>query len=86
MPLGSRWVQQAQQFTGSFARAQKRLLGDGLILVPNEITQILSGVRQALTFEARDAAKQAGLERMGTSGGANKIVLEVLRKLGMTTH
>jgi uncharacterized protein (TIGR03492 family) len=74
------------QFTGSFARAQKRLLGDGLILVPNETDQIVNGVRQALTPEAREAAKQAGLERMGTSGGANKIVLEILGKLGMTTH
>jgi uncharacterized protein (TIGR03492 family) len=74
------------QFTGSFARAQKRLLGDGLILVPNETTQIVNGVRQALTPEARDAAKQAGLERMGEPGGANKIVLEILGELGMTTH
>ena len=71
------------QFTGSFARAQKRLLGDGLILVPNQTDQILQGVRQALTPEARAAAKQAGLERMGTPGAANKIVLEVLEKLGM---
>jgi uncharacterized protein (TIGR03492 family) len=71
------------QFTGSFARAQKRLLGDGLILVANETDQIVSGVRQALTPEAQEAAKQAGLERMGTSGGANKIVLEVLTKLGL---
>lgn len=69
------------QFTGSFARAQKRLLGDGLILVANESDQIVNGVRQALTLEARDAAKQAGLERMGEPGGANKIVLEVLTKL-----
>jgi uncharacterized protein (TIGR03492 family) len=74
------------QFTGSFARAQKRLLGDGLILVPNDTDQIVNGVRQALTLEARDAAKRAGLERMGTPGGANKIVLEVLEKLGMLTR
>ena len=71
------------QFTGSFARAQKRLLGDGLILVANDTDQIVSGVRQVLTPEARDAAKRAGLERMGVSGGANKIVLEVLAKLGL---
>jgi uncharacterized protein (TIGR03492 family) len=72
------------QFTGSFARAQKRLLGDGLLLVANETNQIVSGVRQALTLEARDVAKQTGLERMGTSGGTNKIVIEVLEKLGIT--
>jgi uncharacterized protein (TIGR03492 family) len=72
------------QFTGSFARAQKRLLGDGLLLVANETNQIVSGVRQALTLEAQDVAKQTGLERMGTSGGTNKIVLEVLEKLGIT--
>jgi uncharacterized protein (TIGR03492 family) len=72
------------QFTGSFARAQKRLLGDGLILVANEVDQIMNGVRQALTPEAREVAKQAGLERMGTPGGANKIVLEILKKLGIT--
>jgi uncharacterized protein (TIGR03492 family) len=72
------------QFTGSFARAQKRLLGDGLILVGNETDQIVSGVRKALTPEARELAKQAGLERMGTPGGANRIVLEVLGKLGLT--
>lgn len=71
------------QFTGSFARAQKRLLGDGLILMANDTDQIVSGVRQVLTPEARDAAKRAGLERMGVSGGANKIVLEVLAKLGL---
>ena len=71
------------QFTGSFARAQKRLLSDGLILVANDTDQIVSGVRQVLTPEARDAAKRAGLERMGVSGGANKIVLEVLAKLGL---
>jgi uncharacterized protein (TIGR03492 family) len=71
------------QFTGSFARAQKRLLGDGLILVANETDQIVRGVQQAFTPEAREAAKRAGLERMGTSGGANKIVLEVLEKLGL---
>jgi uncharacterized protein (TIGR03492 family) len=73
------------QFTGSFARAQKRLLGDGLILVPNETAQIVNGLRQALTSEVRDAAKQAGLQRMGTSGGANKIVLEILGKLGIAS-
>jgi uncharacterized protein (TIGR03492 family) len=71
------------QFTGSFARAQKRLLGDGLILVPNETDQIVQGVRQALTMDARDAAKRTGLERMGEAGGANKIVLEVLERLGV---
>ena len=72
------------QFTGSFARAQKRLLGDGLILVANDPEQIVRGLRQALTPEAREAAKQAGLERMGTAGGANKIVLEILGRLGIT--
>jgi uncharacterized protein (TIGR03492 family) len=71
------------QFTGSFARAQKRLLGDGLILMANDTDQIVSGVRQALMSEARGAAKRAGLERMGNPGGANKIVLEVLAKLGL---
>jgi uncharacterized protein (TIGR03492 family) len=72
------------QFTGSFARAQKRLLGDGLILLANETDQIVNGVRKALTSEAREVAKQAGLERMGTAGAANKIVLEILEKLGIT--
>jgi uncharacterized protein (TIGR03492 family) len=73
------------QFTGSFARAQKRLLGEGLILVANETDQIVNSVRQALTPEAQEVAKQAGLERMGTSGGANKIVLEILGKLGIAS-
>ena len=71
------------QFTGSFARAQKRLLGDGLILVANETDQIVRGVQQAMTPEARDAAKRAGLERMGTAGGANKVALEVIERLGV---
>ena len=69
------------QFTSSFARAQKRLLGDGLILVANDTDQIVQGLRRALTPEAREAAKRAGLERMGTPGAANKIALEVLGKL-----
>jgi uncharacterized protein (TIGR03492 family) len=72
------------QFTGGFARAQKRLLGDGLILVSNETGQIVRGVRQALTVDARDVAKRAGLERMGTAGGTNKVVLEVLERLGVS--
>ena len=71
------------QFTGSFARAQKRLLGDGLILVANETDQIVRGVQQAMTPEARDAAKRAGLERMGIAGGANKVALEVIERLGV---
>ena len=71
------------QFTGSFARAQKRLLGDGLILTANDTDQVVQGVRQALTIEARDVAKRAGLERMGTPGGAKKVALEVIERLGV---
>jgi uncharacterized protein (TIGR03492 family) len=70
------------QFTELFARAQKRLLGDAVMLEQAEPTRLANAVRQANENQSlRDAAVKAGLERIGKSGAAKKIATDIAERL-----
>ena len=70
------------QYLEPFARAQRRLLGPGLILAQPDALEVLAAVRAALTNpEWLEAARRSGLERMGTAGGATRLAREVLEAL-----
>jgi uncharacterized protein (TIGR03492 family) len=70
------------QYLEGFAKAQKRLLGVGLTLSqpdPELLARAVNTAHQDQVFRAQ--VSQAGLERMGLSGGAKRIALEVLGAL-----
>jgi uncharacterized protein (TIGR03492 family) len=70
------------QFTESFAKAQKRLLGDAVYLVEAEPSCLASAIRQVNENEKlRDKAARAGRERIGKSGAAKKIARDMFEKL-----
>lgn len=70
------------QFTELFARAQKRLLGDAVILEQAEPARLASAVREAHQNQAlREAAAKAGSERIGKSGAAKKIAQDIAERL-----
>jgi uncharacterized protein (TIGR03492 family) len=67
------------QYTTNFAKAQQRLLGAGLVFVdkPVDNFQLAEAVRQAA--KNPEAARVAGLERMGKSGGAKRVAEKILQ-------
>lgn len=70
------------QYLEPFARAQRRLLGPGLILTAADAAQIVSAVRRTLTDTAfLETARRTGTERMGGSGGSARLAHEVLEHL-----
>ncbi len=67
------------QYLDAFAKAQRRLLGPGLILVNPDGPEIAAAVRRTLTDTAfLETALQVGPERMGVPGGALRLAKEVL--------
>ncbi len=69
------------QFTELFAKAQKRLLGDTVILEQAEPTRLASTVRQVNENKTlREAVARAGLERIGQSGAARKIARDIAER------
>jgi uncharacterized protein (TIGR03492 family) len=70
------------QYTRNFAKAQQRLLGAGLVFVdkPVDNLRLAEAVRQAR--ENPEAARLAGLERMGVSGGSRRVAEAILRECG----
>ena len=76
------FVTKGPQFTDSFARAQQRLLGAGLHLEPADPVRLAAAVRTCATDPAwRTATRAAGLERMGTSGAARRVMKSLLEDL-----
>jgi uncharacterized protein (TIGR03492 family) len=71
---------QGPQYTRNFAKAQQRLLGAGLVFVdkPVDNPSLAQAVRTA--FKNPQAAQQAGLERMGASGGVRRVAKAILQK------
>jgi uncharacterized protein (TIGR03492 family) len=70
------------QFTESFAKAQKRLLGDAVRLEVAEPSHLVIAIRQALEDEQlRTKAAQAGRERIGQPGAAEKIARDIFERL-----
>ncbi len=68
------------QYTLNFAKAQARLLGAGLTLLEVKSTSALvTAIRNANA----QAARVAGLERMGQAGGAAAVARHILRQLGV---
>jgi uncharacterized protein (TIGR03492 family) len=66
------------QFTALFAKAQQRLLGDAVIVEQADPARLARAVRDANENNAlRNAAKKAGLERVGKSGAARKIAKDI---------
>lgn len=75
------------QYLEPFARAQRRLLGPGLILTQPDALEVLAAVRAALTNpEWLEVARHSGLERMGVAGGATKLAREVLEAVQAQKH
>ena len=71
------------QYTLANAQRQKRLLGDGLTLVPPEAEAIASAVRRlAQDGPEREAAARAGRERVWPPGALPRIACEIKRALG----
>lgn len=71
------------QYLPAFARAQRRLLGDALLLEPAEPGGLARALRRALAdpgLRARAAA--AGRERMGEPGGAARVARATLGRPG----
>ncbi len=70
------------QFTEIFARAQKRLLGAAVQLESADPLHLAQVVRRANQDETlRVAVARAGLERVGKSGAAKKIALDIAARL-----
>lgn len=73
------------QFTSRFLAAQKRLLGDGVIVTERRGEAIAEAVRQAHHDGAlRERVRAAGAERMGPPGGAARMARSLLRHWGFT--
>ncbi len=69
---------QGPQFTELFARAQKRLLGDAVVLVPAEPAQMANAIKQVHESQPfRDAVTKVSLKRIGRSGAAKKIAQDI---------
>jgi uncharacterized protein (TIGR03492 family) len=66
------------QYTLNFAQAQARLLGAGLTLLENPSPhELATAIRNANP----QAARVAGLERMGSAGGSSKIARHIISQL-----
>jgi uncharacterized protein (TIGR03492 family) len=74
---------QGPQYTRNFAKAQQRLLGQGLVFVdkPVDNLRLAEAVRQAA--KNPQGAQKAGLERMGAAGGARRVAEAILGELGL---
>jgi uncharacterized protein (TIGR03492 family) len=71
------------QYLEPFARAQRRLLGPGLILTRPDPFEIAAAVHRSLTDTALlETAHRVGPERMGVPGGTLQLAKEVLESLG----
>lgn len=65
-------------FTGPYLENQARLLGDGLLLSPPQKEAVARQLESALADPLRrEAARQAGHERMGGPGGSNAIAADL---------
>ncbi len=66
------------QYTPNFAKAQARLLGAGLTLLENASpNELATAIRQSNP----QAAREAGLERMGEAGGSSKIARHIVEQI-----
>jgi uncharacterized protein (TIGR03492 family) len=76
------FVTNGPQYLAGFAKAQKRLLGAGLILESAQPEALARAARIAHADQnLRQQVKRTGLERMGLPGGAKRIALEILEAL-----
>jgi uncharacterized protein (TIGR03492 family) len=70
------------QYTLAFARRQKQLLGDALLLTEPDPEAISKGVREFLSSEElRQKARAAGKAAMGEPGAARRIALAIHSRL-----
>ncbi|PYE55810.1 uncharacterized protein (TIGR03492 family) [Deinococcus yavapaiensis KR-236] len=66
------------QFVATFARRQKRLLGEALTLVDAQPNAVADAVRRFVTNDrAYDAASRAGRERIGAGGALERIARDL---------
>ncbi|AEB12474.1 Conserved hypothetical protein CHP03492 [Marinithermus hydrothermalis DSM 14884] len=71
------------QYTPGFARAQQRLLGEALTLVPPDPKALAEAARALLEHPDRyRRAQAAGRERMGPPGGAQRIAEDLSTTVG----
>lgn len=73
------------QFTPRFLAAQKRLLGDGVLVTERRGEAIADAVGRAHADEGlRERVRAAGAERMGPPGGAYRMARSLLRHWGFS--
>jgi uncharacterized protein (TIGR03492 family) len=79
------FVTPGPQYRKTFARAQRRALGDALTLTASAPEEMAAAVRRALRDAgARERAKVAGRRAMGVPGGADRVARDIARRLGVT--
>jgi uncharacterized protein (TIGR03492 family) len=79
------FVTPGPQYRETFARAQRRALGDALTLTSSAPEELAVAVRRALhDVEARERAKVAGRRAMGVPGGADRVARDIARRLGVS--
>lgn len=79
------FVTPGPQYRETFARAQRRALGDALTLTSSAPEALAAAVRRALhDAGARERAKVAGRRAMGVPGGADRVARDIARRLGVT--
>ena len=70
------------QYLEAFARAQRRLLGAGLILTAADPAQIAAAVRRTINDATLlETLQRTGTERMGGAGGSSRVAQETLETL-----
>jgi uncharacterized protein (TIGR03492 family) len=78
------FVTPGPQYRETFARAQRRALGDALALTSSAPEELAVAVRRALhDAAARERAKVAGRHAMGVPGGADRVARDIARRLGL---
>lgn len=69
------------QYNRRFAELQAELLGEGVILSERDPERVAEAIVAAFGEERREAARQAGSERMGDPGAAARIACSLRQKL-----
>ena len=73
-------------FYATFADRQKRVLGEALCLADDDPAAIAAAVRDALEDGGlRARAREAGRRAMGEPGGADRVAVDIERRLGSDT-
>lgn len=80
------FVGQGSQFTRKFALTQQKLLGEAISLVESELRIVAAEMWRILKNpKVYEKMAVTGRERMGKTGGSERIAKEILRSLDTET-